>query len=146
MSWNVLKELRHFLHKNKKIAAVIDTSTCVSSLLLYGAHDLVLWPAEIEGFGLVGIESLYMGTPVIAYDMPPMSDIIIDGVNGMLVPCDTGGAPNGPMFAKPDAVQFIETATIAIDNRLVGMNKRTKLSRKTKRASFNKGWKKIIEG
>lgn len=146
MSWNVLKEIRHFLHKNKKMTSVVDVSTCVSSLLLYGSHDLVLWPAEIEGFGLVGIESLYMGTPVIAYDMPPMSDIIIDGINGMLVPCDTGGAPNGPMFAKPDAFQFIESATIAIDNRLVDMNKRTKLGRKTKRASFNKAWKKIIEG
>lgn len=146
MSWNVLKDLRHFLGKRKHISSVIDAATCVSSLLLYGSHDLVLWPAEIEGFGLVGIESLYMGTPVIAYDIPPMSDIIIDGINGMLVPCNQGGAPNGPMFAKPDAVQFIETATIAIDNRLADLNKHTRMGRKAKRTSFNKAWKKIIEG
>lgn len=146
MSWSVLKELRHFLGKHKQITSAIDASTCVSSLLLYGSHDLVLWPAEIEGFGLVGIESLYMGTPVIAYDIPPMSDIITDGVNGMLVPCTQGGVPNGPRFAKPDAAQFIETASVAIENRLVDMNKHTRVGRKTKRTNFNKAWKKIIEG
>lgn len=38
-----------------------------------------------EAFGLVVIEALACGTPVIAYDIGAMSEIINDGVNGFLV-------------------------------------------------------------
>ena len=146
MAWEVVKELRHFFKKNHQIKAITDSTTCVSSLLLYGNHDLVIWPAEIEGFGLVGIESLYMGTPVIAYDIPPMSNIIIDGANGILVPCDKGGSSNGIVFAKPDATRFFNLAAETINHRLEELNKHTKLGRKTRRNKFNASWKKIIEG
>lgn len=146
MSWEVVRELRHFFKKNHQIKPIIDSTTCVSSLLLYGNHDLVIWPAEIEGFGLVGIESLYMGTPVIAYDIPPISNIIVDGSNGVLVPCDKGGSTNGIVFAKPDANRFFNLAADIINHGLADLNKNTKLGRKTKRNKFNTSWKKIIEG
>ena len=113
--------------------------------MLYGDHDLVLWPAEIEGFGLVGIESLYMGTPVIAYDIPPISGIITDGVNGMLVPCKKSTA-GGSVYAQPDPKAFINVASEAINNQLTELNKHVRVGRKTKRNKFNSVWKKIIEG
>jgi glycosyltransferase involved in cell wall biosynthesis len=125
---------------------VLDAATCVSSLLLSGSHDIVLWPAEIEGFGLVGVESIYMGTPIIAYDVPPMSDIVIDGINGVLVPCKHGGAANNIVFAEPNAYNFIDKSVDAINNKLVELNKHTKTGKKSKRSKFNSAWKKIIEG
>lgn len=146
--WHITNEIRKFLHRhsgNARLHAVVDSPTCVSSLLLYGDHDLVLWPAEIEGFGLVGIESLYMGTPVIAYDIPPISGIITDGVNGLLVPCKKSVA-GGSTYAQPDPKTFISVAAEAINNQLVELGKHTRIGRKTKRTKFNSTWKKIIEG
>lgn len=145
--WEISKELRSFVRKHSSsVSLVLDAATCVSSLLLYGSHDIVLWPAEIEGFGLVGVESIYMGTPVIAYDVPPMSDIVIDGINGVLVPCKHGGSVNSIVFAEPDAYNFIDKSVDAINNKLVELNKHTKTGKKSKRSKFNSAWKKIIEG
>jgi glycosyltransferase involved in cell wall biosynthesis len=39
-----------------------------------------------EGFGRVIVESLSVGTPVVAFDDCGQRDIIIDGINGFLVP------------------------------------------------------------
>jgi hypothetical protein len=146
MPWEVRKSLFSYLKKHKNIKGVIDETTCTSSLLLYGYSDIVLWPAEIEGFGLVGIESIYMGTPVVAYDIPPMSNIITNGVNGMLVPCDDGGSKGGVMYAEPNPSEFIKVATDAINEKILALNKNTKVGRRSVRSMFYSQWKKLIEG
>lgn len=43
-----------------------------------------LVPSRTEAFGLVNVESLAMGTPVIASNVGGISEIIQDGVNGFL--------------------------------------------------------------
>lgn len=146
MPWEVRKAVREFLKAYKCIKGVIDDTTCTSSLLLYGNSDIVLWPAEIEGFGLVGIESLYMGTPVVAYDIPPMSTIITNGMNGMLVPCDSSGSKGGVIYAEPNLDEFIKIASTAINENLVSLNKNTKIGRRSTRSLFYSQWKKLIEG
>lgn len=146
--WHITNEIRKFLHRNAgnpRIKSVQDSPSCVGSLLLYGESDIVIWPAEIEGFGLVGIESLYMGTPVIAYDIPPISGIITNGVNGALVPCRRSTA-GGSTYAQPNPDAFVAVAADAINNNLSELGKHTKVGRKTKRSKFNATWKKIIEG
>jgi hypothetical protein len=146
MPWSCKESISKFLTKNKLIKLVVDETTCTSSLVLYGQHDIVLWPAEIEGFGLVGIESLYMGTPVIAYDIPPISKIIADGVNGRLVPCNSGGSKGGVMYAEPNPEAFIEIASEAINNKIVTLNKNTSSGRRSARSQFLSQWKRLIEG
>lgn len=144
--WEVKRALAKYVKSNRNIKSVIDETTCTSSLLLYGHSDIVLWPAEIEGFGLVGIESIYMGTPVVAYDIPPMSNIITSGVNGMLVSCDSGGSKGGVMYAEPNPSEFITVAANAINERILDLNKNTKVGRRSVRSMFYSQWKKIIEG
>lgn len=52
----------------------------------YGKAKAVLFTSKIdEAFGLVMIESLTCGTPVIAYDVEPVKEIIKDGKNGFVV-------------------------------------------------------------
>lgn len=53
--------------------------------LLKRCWALVL-PSEMEGFGLVLAEALACRTPVVAFDCGGPRDIVIDGVNGFLVP------------------------------------------------------------
>jgi glycosyltransferase involved in cell wall biosynthesis len=51
----------------------------------YHAADLTIVPSEYETFGRVAAESLYCGTPVLAFDTGGLSDIVADGVCGKLV-------------------------------------------------------------
>jgi glycosyltransferase involved in cell wall biosynthesis len=52
---------------------------------LQGAELLVL-PSEAEGFGLVLIEAMSAGVPVVATDAPGIRDVVQSGVTGLLAP------------------------------------------------------------
>ena len=57
---------------------------------LSGAHALLMpidWP---EPFGLVMIEAMACGTPVIAYNRGSVPEVIDDGVSGFIVEDETG--------------------------------------------------------
>ena len=47
---------------------------------------LLVLPSEAEGFGLVLIEAMAAGVPVIATDAPGIRDVVRQEVNGLLVP------------------------------------------------------------
>jgi D-inositol-3-phosphate glycosyltransferase len=51
----------------------------------YNAADICVVPSYYESFGLVALESLACGTPVVATDVGEMSRIIRPGVNGYVV-------------------------------------------------------------
>ena len=54
--------------------------------LYYSAADVTVVPSYYESFGLVALESLACGTPVVATDVGDMSNIIIQGETGYVVP------------------------------------------------------------
>lgn len=56
--------------------------------LYYGAADVLLHPARLEGYGLTALESLAAGTPVVASDVGGLRDAVLDGVDGFLLPRD----------------------------------------------------------
>jgi phosphatidyl-myo-inositol dimannoside synthase len=43
---------------------------------------------SIEGFGLVYLEAAAHGLPVVAHDVGGVSEAVVDGVTGLLVPPD----------------------------------------------------------
>lgn len=58
--------------------------------------DVLILPSKYEGFGMVLAESIACGIPAIAFDCPTgPSEIIIDGINGYLIPQGNIG-----LFAK----------------------------------------------
>jgi glycosyltransferase involved in cell wall biosynthesis len=53
---------------------------------LYQRADIVVFPSLYEPFGIVLLEAIAMRKPVIAFNKPPMSEIIDNETNGLLIP------------------------------------------------------------
>jgi glycosyltransferase involved in cell wall biosynthesis len=62
--------------------------------------DVLVLPSEAEGFGLVLIEAMAAGVPVIGTNVPGIREVIEDGVSGVLTP--VGNPP-----ALADAIKRI---------------------------------------
>ena len=52
----------------------------------YAASEMVVMPSHYESFGLVALEAMAMGTPVIASEVGGLAHLIKDGVTGYHVP------------------------------------------------------------
>jgi len=78
---NLIEELG--LAERVKILGFIPHSETIS---YYRKAEIFVLPAIKEGFGLVFVEALASGTPVISADSGGVPDIIQDGITGLLVP------------------------------------------------------------
>jgi glycosyltransferase involved in cell wall biosynthesis len=54
----------------------------------YAGSDVYVMPSSSEGFGIVYLESLAMGTPVIGCQGQGLEDFVEEGTHGFLVPSD----------------------------------------------------------
>ena len=78
----------------------IDTLAIRGQVTMHGAVEdvraalsemgVLVLPSSAEGFGLVLIEAMAAGVPVVATDVPGIRDVVKHEVNGLLVPV---GAP-----------------------------------------------------
>ena len=55
-------------------------------------HDVLVFPSLFDGFGLVILEAMSRGLPVITTMNTAGADIVKDGVNGFIVPIRSSGA------------------------------------------------------
>jgi glycogen(starch) synthase len=53
---------------------------------MLGAADVALVPSRYEPFGLVALEAMAAGTPVVVSDTGGLRDIVSDGTTGLMVP------------------------------------------------------------
>lgn len=77
----------------------LDDSSVAAVL---SAADVALVPSRYEPFGLVALEAMAAGTPLVAADVGGLPDIVEDGVSGVLVPP-----------AEPDALADAVAALLA---------------------------------
>ncbi|OGX27299.1 MAG: hypothetical protein A2705_02255 [Omnitrophica WOR_2 bacterium RIFCSPHIGHO2_01_FULL_52_10] len=76
------------LVENTGIAANVVFVGPVAHLSLadyYATADVLIGPSVREGFGLVFVEAMACGCPVIASDLPGIADIIVEGKTGFCV-------------------------------------------------------------
>jgi len=73
---------------DRELARVRWIPSCSHQEILrqMAAHDLLVFPSLFEGFGLVLLEALAMGLPVITTPHTAGPDLIRDGVEGFIVP------------------------------------------------------------
>lgn len=69
----------------------------------FAACDVLLAPSRWEGLGLPLYEATAFGMPIITNDKPPMSEMVLDGRSGVLVPSEQNGeARSGIPAWDPD--------------------------------------------
>ncbi len=128
---------RRFGRRDRRIELVTADLPTDEYLRMLGGADACLAPSRWEGLGLHLFEATALGVPVITNDNPPMNEVIVDGVNGLLVPgIPDGNAPRSgiPAF-RPD----VPALSAAIE-RLADEDLRAQLADGTRRRRDELDW------
>ena len=94
----------------------------------YKSADICVFPSRHEGFGIVILEAMASGIPVIASDIPSFREILSDGVDGKL-------------FEKEN----VEALADAIITLYTNSKLRTQLSHNATRKVTQYSWDKIAD-
>jgi len=94
----------------------------------YSATDVVVMPSHYESFGMVALEAMACGTPVIATQVGGLAFLVQDGVTGFHIPVD-------------DPVALGERLITLLDDH----DMRTQMSRQAVEIAQMYAWEKIAE-
>ena len=84
--------LASFPERVRPLVTVIDRVDEARVVDEYRRHDVLVFSSTYEGFGLVVIEAMSQGVPVIATPVGCAADLVVDGVTGARVPPRDGAA------------------------------------------------------
>jgi glycosyltransferase involved in cell wall biosynthesis len=76
---------------------VLPRASTEELVRLYNRSQVVVLPSLYEGFGLPAVEAMACGVPVIATRAGALSEIVEDGVTGILVPPADAAALNAAL-------------------------------------------------
>lgn len=113
---------------------------------LYAAHDLTVFPAECDNYGICSLMSICCGTPVITLAVSPQTDFIYPDANGVLVKTKVDYDEHGVPHASADYDLFAEAlqALIAEPRHIDAMNRKINYNLNSRRKSFELGWQSVL--
>lgn len=82
--------------------------TLQDQLTLMHEHDWFLYPAARCDFAIHAARALHCGLPVLGWDVPPLSERVRSGHNGLLVPCEYSTNWAGAATADAVASRFVD--------------------------------------
>lgn len=77
------KVLSNGMHDHVHFTGFVDEASLVS---LYKSSDVFVLPSLYEPFGIVALEAMASGVPVVVSDVGGLSEIVENGLNGLKVP------------------------------------------------------------
>ena len=89
---NCEAELREFVERHDLGRQIRFTGSVQDVREYLRAADLFVFPSLKESFGISVIEAMACGLPVIASDIPGLSDVVLPGVTARVVPPHNGDA------------------------------------------------------
>jgi len=116
-------------------------------LLLFARADVTVWAPRFESFGIVGLNSICMGTPVLSWDVRPQNEFLKPWKNAMLVPCKT----DKNWIGVPEVVggygDFGECLIALLrDKALLARMKSTVLTgMESRKQQFLAGWEELLK-
>jgi hypothetical protein len=121
------------------------TPSFVERAEIFAHSDLTAWGSQFEGLATVGLESLYMGTPVVAWDINPQSTYLLHKKNAYLVGCEIRENWMGIPEVIPDQVRFLEAIQHLLQQEqlLTTMIKSAPAYLATRKRAFMQVWKKL---
>ena len=132
--------LERAAEEDPRIELVIEDMPTEEHLRLFAGCDVCLGPSRWEGLGLFLYEAVAFGMPQITNDSPPMSEVVRDGVNGILVPDrQDGTAPSGIPSMAPD----VGALTDAIE-RLADPGERERLAAGARASREELSWERTV--
>ena len=96
--------------------------------LYYSAADVTVVPSYYESFGLVALESMACGTPVIASRVGGLPTIVKDGLNGYLIP-----------WRCPEP--FADGLDVLLGNAAI----RYAMSEAARKTAVSMGWEAVVD-
>ena len=126
-------------HRIELVTADLPTE---EYLRMFAAADVCLAPSRWEGLGMHLYEATALGVPIITNDNAPMNEVVVDGVNGVLVPgVEDGTAPRSGIPAyRPD----VAALTAAIE-RLADPGIRAELAAGARRRRDELSWETTVD-
>ena len=106
----------------------------------FAACDVCVAPSRWEGLGLPLFEATAFGLPIITNDKPPMSEMVLDGRSGILVPSvQNGAARSGIPAWDPD----VGALTNAIE-RLADAGERERMGEGVAELRERRSWTRTV--
>lgn len=101
----VVRSISQLVARYKPRVRLVRGPSVAMRPMLFHNHDVTLWLSHAEDIGVVGLQSLSVGTPLIGFQISPITEFLQDGYNGRIVLCDCGLSELGAPIADP---QYIE--------------------------------------
>ncbi len=89
--------------RDRRIEILTEDMPTPEYLRLFASADAIVAPSRWEGLGLHLYEATALGIPIVTNDNPPMNEVVVDDLNGILVPgIADGQARSGIPAYRPD--------------------------------------------
>ncbi len=135
-----MKFLERATRQDSRVELVLEDLPTDEHLQMFANSHVCMAPARWEGLGLHLYEAIAFGMPIVCNDDPPMNELVVDGVNGLLVPSHPDGLANSGIPAKTVDVPAL-TAAIS---RLADRGLRSELSAGALETRRVRSWERTV--
>jgi GT2 family glycosyltransferase len=89
-SESLKKRITQFIEANhlQEVVNFAGPVECEAKAVLFRDADIFAFPTLVDSYGIVTLEAMAAGTPIVATSVGAIPEIVMDGINGLI--CETG--------------------------------------------------------